>query len=101
LRLISLIDTIYTRTQSRVVILIDDYDKPIMDSLNSTETKNEFSRILQSLYEVITVKDGQIEFCLMSGISKIGDSSVFGGFHTLCDISMNNDYTDICGITEA
>lgn len=101
LRLINLIDTIYTRTQSRVVILIDNYDKPIMDSLNSIETKNEFSRILQSLYEVIKVKDGQIEFCLMSGISKIGDSSVFGGFNSLYDISMNDDYADICGISEA
>lgn len=101
LRLISLIDTIYTRTRSRVVLLIDNYDKPIIDSLYSTETKNEFNSILQSLYEAIKVKDGQIEFCLMSGISKIGDSSLFGGFNSLCDISMHNDYADICGISEA
>lgn len=97
LRLISLTDTIYTRIRSRVVLLIDNYDKPIMDSLYSTETKNEFNSILQSLYETIKVKDGQIEFCLMSGISKTGDSSVFGGFNSLCDISMHNDYADICG----
>lgn len=101
LRLMSLIDTIYTRTQFKVVILIDNYDKPIMDTLHSIETKNEFYRILQSLYEVIKVKDAQIEFFLMSGISKIGDSTIFGGFNSLYDISMDNDYADICGISEA
>ena len=101
LRLIRLIDTIYSSTKSRVVILVDNYDKPIMDSLFSGEIKNEIKSILQSFYEAIKVKDSQIEFCFMTGISKIGDPNVFGGFNSLYDISMNYNYADICGISKA
>lgn len=100
LRLLRLIDAIYAKTKSRVVILVDNYDKPLMDSLFSSELKDGLNRILQSFYEAIKVKDSLIEFCFMTGISKIGDSNVFGGFNSLYDISMNHHYTDICGISE-
>ena len=100
LRLLNVIDTIHAKMKSKVVVLIDDYDKPIMDALYDIELKEKVKNILQSFYGVLKARDGIIEFCLMTGISKIGDPNVFGGFNSMYDISMSESYANICGITK-
>ena len=86
LRLLNVIDTIHAKMKSKVVILIDDYDKPIMDALYDIELKEKVKNILQSFYGVLKARDGIIEFCLMTGISKIGDPMSSEG-STVCMIS--------------
>ena len=94
------IDSACKKTNKQVVILIDEYDKPIVDNLTNPELSEYFRTILQGLYSVLKAKDGQIRFGFLTGVSKIGKISVFSGMNNLIDISMEPLYSDICGISE-
>ncbi len=94
------IDAAYAKTGSGVVILIDEYDKPIVDSLVDEELNESFRSLLQGFYGVMKAKDACIKFGFLTGVSKIGKLSVFSGLNNLKDISMDARYTDICGISE-
>ena len=84
----------------RAVVLIDEYDKPIVDNLGNPELADDFKKTLQGFYSVLKAKDGQIRFGFLTGVSKIGKLSVFSGLNNLRDISMLPEYSDICGISE-
>lgn len=94
------IEAAYEKTGRRVVILIDEYDKPIVDNLGNDELADTFRRQLQGFYSVMKAKDGLIQFGFLTGVTKIGKLSVFSGLNNLKDISMDARYTDICGISE-
>ena len=94
------IDAAYAKTGLGVVILIDEYDKPIVDSLGDEKLNESFRSLLQGFYGVIKAKDACIKFGFLTGVSKIGKLSVFSGLNNLKDISMDARYTDICGISE-
>lgn len=96
----NIIDGIYDKTGQKVVILIDEYDKPIVDNLGNPELADYFKRTLQGFYSVLKSKDGKIRFGFLTGVSKIGKLSVFSGLNNLKDISMVNEYADICGLSE-
>ena len=96
----TVIDTAYEKTGRQVVILIDEYDKPIVDNLGNPEVADDFKKTLQGFYSVLKAKDGQIRFGFLTGVSKIGKLSVFSGLNNLRDISMLPEYSDICGISE-
>ena len=96
----AVIDTAYEKTGRQVVILIDEYDKPIVDNLGNPEVADDFKKTLQGFYSVLKAKDGQIRFGFLTGVSKIGKLSVFSGLNNLRDISMLPEYSDICGISE-
>lgn len=100
LRFQNIIDAAYKSTGHKVVILIDEYDKPIVDNLNETELADKFKKTLQGFYSVLKAKDGQIRFGFLTGVSKIGKLSVFSSLNNLRDISMETEYSDICGISE-
>ena len=100
LRFQRVIDAAYEKTGRQVVILIDEYEKPIVDNLGNPELAEYFKRTLQGFYSVLKAKDGKIRFGFLTGVSKIGKLSVFSGLNNLQDISMNSDFIDICGITE-
>lgn len=95
-----IIDTAYAATGRQVVILIDEYDKPIIDNLANPELQEHFRRRLQGFYGVMKAKDGSIKFGFLTGVTKIGKLSVFSGLNNLRDISMLPEYSDICGISE-
>ena len=94
------IDAAYEKTGRRVVILIDEYDKPIVDNLGNDELADALRRQLQGFYSVMKAKDGFIQFGFLTGVTKIGKLSIFSGLNNLKDISMDARYTDICGISE-
>ena len=94
------IDAAYANTGSGVVILIDEYDKPIVDSLEDEKLNESFRNLLQAFYGVMKAKDACIKFGFLTGVTKIGKLSVFSGLNNLKDISMDARYTDICGISD-
>lgn len=92
---------IYHSTGRRVVILIDEYDKPILENLHQTHTADEIRTLLRGFYSVIKGSDKYVKFVLVTGVSKFAHLSIFSGFNNLRDISLLPDYEAICGITEA
>ena len=96
----AVIDTAYEKTGKQVVVLIDEYDKPIVDNLGNPELSDNFKKTLQGFYSVLKAKDGQIRFGFLTGVSKIGKLSVFSGLNNLTDISVESEYSDVCGISE-
>ena len=94
------IETAYQKTGQRAVILIDEYDKPIVDNLGDNQLADIFRKQLQGFYSVMKAKDGFIQFGFLTGVTKIGKLSIFSGLNNLKDISMDARYTDICGISE-
>lgn len=100
LRFQKIIDSAYHKYNRQVVILIDEYDKPIVDNLGNDSLVEPYKKALQGFYSVLKAKDGQIKFGLLTGVSKIGKLSVFSGLNNLKDISMANEYASICGMSE-
>jgi hypothetical protein bacD2_03749 len=95
----SLIDAIYQKTGRPVVILIDEYDKPVLDNLSDDEAAESHRNILQGFYSVIKSRNDYIKFAFFTGVTKLGKLSVFSALNSPEDISMSLDDSDICGIT--
>ena len=99
-RFVDVIDTVCEKTGRQVVVLIDEYDKPIVNNLGNEVLADYYRKTLQGFYGVIKSKGEQTKFCFLTGVSKIGKLSVFSTLNNLTDISLNADYADICGISE-
>ena len=99
-RFSDVIDNACNKTGQKVVILIDEYEKPIIDNIDNPELMEQFRRELQGFYSVIKGKDNAIRFAFLTGVTKLGKMSIFSGLNNLNDISMDARYADICGITE-
>lgn len=99
-RFLNLILGIYHITGMKSVILIDEYDKPLLDCLNNPELNGTLRAELRGFYSVIKASDQYIRFAMLTGITKFGKVSVFSGLNNLRDISMLPKYNAICGITE-
>ena len=99
-RFSDIIDAAYGKTGKPVVILIDEYDKPIVDNLDREELKESFRSRLSGFYSVMKAQDGKIRLGFLTGITKIGQLNIFSGLNNLQDISMDPRYVDLCGISE-
>ena len=88
------------KTGRRVVILVDEYDKPMLQAIGNDSLQTEYRNTLRAFYGVLKSMDGYIRFALLTGVTKFGKVSVFSDLNNLEDISRNPDYTDICGISE-
>ena len=98
-RLNNIITSAYEQTGKQVVILIDEYDKPILDALY-TEYEEQNRQELRSFYSPLKDLDKYIRFLFITGITKVSHVNIFSGLNQLDDISLAKDYSSICGISE-
>ena len=95
-----LIQKSYEKYQKRVIILIDEYDKPILDNLDQIEVAKECREVLKRLYTQIKENDRYIKFAFLTGVSKFSKASIFSGLNNLRDISLLPTFGTICGYTQ-
>ena len=88
------------QTGRRVVILVDEYDKPMLQAIGNESLQDEYRNTLKPFYGVLKTMDGYIKFAFLTGVTKFGKVSVFSDLNNLMDISRDERYTDICGISE-
>lgn len=86
--------------KEKVVILIDEYDKPIIDHLENTEKAKEMREVLKGFFSVLKGSDPYIRFLLLTGVSKFSKAGVFSNLNHLKDITLNDEASDLVGITE-
>lgn len=94
-----IIEKAYRVTGRQVVILIDEYDKPLLETVDNPEQQSRFRNTLRGVYGNLKNKDAYIKFAMLTGITKFGHLSIFSDLNNLNDISMNKQYGAICGIT--
>ena len=94
-----LIISAYEKYNQKVVILIDEYDKPILDNITNKETSKEIRDGLKNIYSVIKDSDQYLKFSFLTGVSKFSKVSLFSGLNNLEDISLDARYATICGYT--
>ena len=100
LRFAGIIERACEQTGQRVVILVDEYDKPMLQAIGNEELQKQFRNTLKAFYGVLKTMDGCIKFALLTGVTKLGKVSVFSDLNNLDDISMRNQYIEICGVSE-
>ena len=98
-RLNSIITSIYNQTGKQVVILIDEYDKPILDALY-TEFEEQNRQELRNFYSPLKDSDKYLRFLFITGITKVSHINIFSGLNQLDDISLNKDFCTLCGISD-
>ena len=84
----------------QVVLLIDEYDKPMLDNIDDMELAQQMRKQLRSFYSIIKATDEHLRFVMLTGVSKFTKVSIFSGLNNLKDISLNPQYGSICGYTE-
>lgn len=95
-----LITAAHMQHGNKVVVLIDEYDKPLLDTLHDTSIHDTIKSRLRGFYAVLKECDEHIRFAMLTGVTKFAKVSVFSGLNNLKDISLLPEYNDICGITE-
>ena len=100
-RLRRLIIELHRRSGRRVVVLVDEYDRPILDALREPETAKANRDLLRGVYSSVKFADAHIKFVFLTGVSKFSKVSLFSGLNNLEDITMDPAYSSICGFTEA
>ena len=88
------------KTGISVVVLIDEYDKPLISSIDNLALNKEMRTILKGFYGVLKAEDANLRFVFLTGVTKFSKVSVFSDLNQLIDISLNNQFAEICGISE-
>ena len=94
-----LIQKRHDQSRHRVVVLVDEYDKPILDNINSPETAREMRDGLRNFYSVIKAQRDHLRFVVLTGVSKFSKVSLFSGLNNLEDITLDHKYATLCGYT--
>ena len=94
-----IIEQAYVKTGKKVVILIDEYDKPLLDTAADRQLQDTYRSQLKSIYGNLKTCDQYIEFAMLTGVSRFGKLSIFSDLNNLNDISLSNEYSAICGMT--
>ena len=96
-----LVEALREGAGQRVAVLVDEYDKPILDALDTPEVARANRAYLRGLYATIKDRDADIKFSLLTGVSKFSKVSLFSGLNNLRDITLDPRYSSLCGYTEA
>ena len=99
LRLKDLVKKAYEQTDEKVVVIIDEYDAPLLDVVHEKENLQLLRRIMQNFYSPLKMLDPYLEFCFITGITKFSQLSIFSELNNLDNISMFDQYSAICGIS--
>ena len=94
-----LIRRAHQQTGEQVVVVIDEYDAPLLDVLHEEETLPAFRRVMQEFYQCLKAREAMIRFCFITGITKFSQLSIFSTLNNLTNISLDTDFAAICGIT--
>ena len=95
-----IIRLLYKKFNQRVVILVDEYDKPLIASMENEELNSSYRSMLKAFYSVIKSLNGYIHLSFLTGVTKFSKVSIFSDLNNLMDISFDKEYSAICGITE-
>ena len=90
----------HKKHNQKVVILVDEYDKAILDNIDNIKLAKEIRNTLKGFYSQIKDNDEFIEFAMLTGVSKFSKVSMFSGLNNLLDISLDEDYGSVCGYTQ-
>ena len=100
-RLRHLLQTLHERTRQRVAVLVDEYDKPILDTLDTPAVARANRDFLHGLYSTIKSGDADVAFTLLTGVSKFSKVSLFSGLNNLKDVTLDPRFSAVCGYTDA
>ena len=95
-----LIKRSYEKTGKQVVVILDEYDAPLLDVLHEEEKLPEFRRVLQEFYQPLKAMEPLVKFCFITGITKFSQLSIFSTINNLRNVSMEPQFAAICGITK-
>ena len=95
-----IIKFLYEKFNQRVVILIDEYDKPLIATLENEELHEQYRSTLKAFYSVIKSSNDYIHLSFLTGVTKFSKVSIFSDLNNLYDISFDREYSSLCGITE-
>jgi hypothetical protein len=99
-RFTRLLRNVSNKHNERVAVIIDEYDKPLLATIDAPETHIKIRNALNAFYGVLKSSDSYLRFVLLIGVTKFSQVSVFSDLNNLADISLNPDYYDLCGITQ-
>lgn len=99
-RLGDLIQALHAKSGQKVAVLVDEYDKPLLDTLHKPELHDALRDTLRAFYSVLKSADEHLKFVFLTGVTKFGQVSVFSGLNQLNDLSLHPEYATLCGITE-
>ena len=100
IRLSNLINTIYQQTGKQVVVLIDEYDAPLLDVVHQEENLNELRQIIRNFFSPLKLNEPYLRFVFLTGITKFSQLSIFSELNNIKNVSMDEPYAGICGITK-
>lgn len=99
-RFARLIRSLYEKNGSEVVVLVDEYEKPVLDNIDNIELRETFRESLRGFYGVLKSFDRYLKMVFLTGITKFGKTSIFSALNNVNDITLDLDFGAICGITE-
>ena len=101
IRFRQIMEALHERTGQRAVVLVDEYDKPILDALGKPEVARANRDALRGLYSAVKFSDAHVKFTFLTGVSKFSKVSLFSGLNNLRDVTLDRRYSAICGYTDA
>ena len=99
-KLDALIRRLYEKTGRQVAVIIDEYDAPLLDVLHNQETLDAMRKVMQEFYVPLKANEQYIKFCFITGITKFSQLSIFSTINNLANVSLEKEFSTICGFTE-
>lgn len=99
-RMLNLIETVYEQTGQKVVVLIDEYDAPLLDVVHEDTSLDILREVMRNFYSPLKDSDRMLRFVFLTGITKFSQLSIFSELNNITNVSMHQEYAGICGITK-